>query len=262
MQPLLLTVLKFCHAGLNYGGGQSVAVSGETGALRFVCTRTDDLSPFVLFDIGANEGEYLNAAVATVGTYLTAYCFEPQSASFQKLRIRFSDDSRITLIQMAVGSDLQPVELFFESDGAVGATLHRDSISGQQRSEMVAQTTIDQFCKQERIEKIDLLKIDTEGHEMDVLHGAAGMIESGSIHAVQFEFGETFLHTQYHFIDVWALLSSRYAFYRILRRGLAEVHQYSPDLEIYKLANFLCVQKHQTQLQGRVARQEVFSGRR
>ena len=33
-------------------------------------------------------------------------------------------------------------------------------------------STIDEFCQKENIEKIDLLKIDTEGHEEHVLKGA------------------------------------------------------------------------------------------
>ena len=88
-----------------------------------------------------------------------------------------------------------------------------------------------------------MLKIDAEGHEMEVLLGARSMIEGGHIHSLQFEFGETFLQTPYHFRDLYDLLAPRYRIYRILRQGLAELPAYSPDLEVYKLANFLCVQK-------------------
>jgi len=82
---------------------------------------------------------------------------------------------------------------------------------------------------------------------MAVLLGASRMIESGGIAAIQFEFGDTFLHTPYHFTDIWQLLSPRYAFYRILRHGLFEIPRYAPDLEIYKTANFLCVLNEQAQ---------------
>jgi hypothetical protein len=59
----------------------------------------------------------------------------------------------------------------------------------------------------EDITQVDLLKIDTEGHEFDVLLGASGMVRTGAIAAVQFEFGETLLGTRYHFKDFWDLLS-------------------------------------------------------
>jgi hypothetical protein len=37
------------------------------------------------------------------------------------------------------------------------------------------------------------------------------------------------------------LLSPKFKMYRILRRGVFAVDGYAPDLEIYKIANFLCV---------------------
>jgi FkbM family methyltransferase len=244
-QPVFLWLLKLCHAGLNYGGGQSVAESGEIGALKFLSARGQRSAPFMVFDVGANDGDYLNAALATFGDRLKAWSFEPQSASFRKLSDRFGADLRIKLKQAAVGSETGAVQLFFSSEGETTASLHRDSVSGQAHSETVSLTTIDHICEEEQIAQIDLLKIDTEGHEMAVLLGASRMIESGAIAAIQFEFGDTFLHTPYHFTDIWQLLSPRYAFYRILRHGLVEVTRYAPDLEIYKTANFLCVRREQ-----------------
>jgi len=241
LQPALLGLLKLCHAGLNYGGGQSVGISGEIGALEFLKARRQDATSFVLFDVGANDGEYLNAALSIMGADLKAYSFEPQSASFQKLRTRLGSDPRVTLKQTALGSEVGSAELFFDRQGAVGASLHR--ISNQALSEMVSQSTVDQVCEMEHVAQIDLLKIDTEGHEMAVLEGASSMIESDRIAAIQFEFGETFLRTRYHFAAPWEMLSARYTIYRILRHGLAEISRYSPDLEIYKLANFLCVRR-------------------
>ena len=244
-QPFLLWLLKLCHAGLNYGGGQSVGDSGEIGALKFVSARSQRSAPFVLFDVGANDGDYLTAAQATVGDRLKAWSFEPQSVCFRMLREKFDADLRIRLKQAAVGSEAGSLDLFFSSEGETTASLHRDSIPGQVHSETVPVTTIDQVCDDEQVATIDLLKIDTEGHEMAVLQGASRMIESGGIAAIQFEFGDTFLHTPHHFTDIWQLLSSHYVFYRILRHGLVEIPRYVPDLEIYKTANFLCVRKEQ-----------------
>ena len=45
------------------------------------------------------------------------------------------------------------------------------------RSEIVNVTSIDSFCKKKNIDKIDLLKIDTEGHEAKVLKGANKMLK-------------------------------------------------------------------------------------
>lgn len=228
---------------MNYGGGQNVTESGEIYAIRFVAQTLGFPKPFTLFDIGANKGLYLETALKVLGQDITAYSFEPQSASFTKLQQKMSHLPTVHLTKAAVGKEPGHAQLQFEEDLDIGASLRWQTEKGMARTENVPVITIDQFCRQEDIRRIDLLKIDTEGYEMEVLLGAAKTIASGAIRSIQFEFGETFLTTPYHFLDLWELLSPRYVINRILRRGLVEIHDYSTDLEVYKLANFLCIQK-------------------
>ena len=149
----------------------------------------------------------------------------------------------VNLRHTAVGKEPGEGKLQFHSDLNTTASIQRQTEHGLALSETVPITTIDHFCDVEGIGRIDLLKIDTEGYEMEILLGASMMMKSGAIRAIQFEFGDTFLTTPYHFIDFWELLSPRYDMYRILRHGLVQLHRYSPDLEIYKIANFLCIRK-------------------
>jgi FkbM family methyltransferase len=248
-QPLLLRMLKLCHAGMNYGGGQSVYCSGEIGALEFLSENYLLSRPFLLFDVGANNGEYLHLVLRALGNrQLRAFSFEPQSASFEALRVKYGDDPRVELKKIALGSNEGTAEIFFTVNGETTASLVSQSLSdhskaGQSCSETVLLSTIDQICRENGIEHIDLLKIDTEGYELDVLRGASEMLKRGGISAIQFEFGDTFLHTPYHFIDFWEFLSPQYKMYRILRQGLTEVHRYTPDLDIYKIVNYLCIWK-------------------
>ena len=46
--------------------------------------------------------------------------------------------------------------------------------------------TLDEFCKKNNIEKIDYLKIDTEGSNFDVILGATEMIKNKKIKYIQF----------------------------------------------------------------------------
>jgi hypothetical protein len=47
--------------------------------------------------------------------------------------------------------------------------------------------TLDSFCEQRSIEKIDLLKVDVEGFEIEVFKGAKRMLENKNIQIIAFE---------------------------------------------------------------------------
>ncbi len=236
-----MQMLKLCHAGMNYGGGHSPADSGERNALALVRKSVDPSLGLTLFDIGANDGEYLKHALEILGDRAKIYAFEPQALCHERLCARFASESRVEPIKAALGSATGTVELFAKAAGESTASLHRSTIAGQAVSEIVQMTTVDEVCREKKIGRIDLLKIDTEGNDIDVIAGAAAMIEAGCIAFIQFEFGDPFLHTPFHFLNLWNRLSPRYTIHRILRHGLTEVRAYSADLEIYKVANFLCV---------------------
>ena len=115
---------------MNCGGGQSPYASGEIGALDFVLGIADSSRPFVLFDVGANDGEYLQAALHRIRSDLRAFSFEPQSASFDTLRVQFESDPRIHLRQVALGSEIGSAELFI-GQGESTSSLHLSQASGR-----------------------------------------------------------------------------------------------------------------------------------
>ncbi|HOB54388.1 MAG TPA: FkbM family methyltransferase, partial [Acidobacteriota bacterium] len=53
----------------------------------------------------------------------------------------------------------------------------------------VRMTTVSKFCQEMNINKIEILKIDTEGYDLEVLKGADDLLQSQSIDLVQTEVG-------------------------------------------------------------------------
>jgi len=239
-QPFFLKLLKLCHAALNYGGGQAVEDSGEIDAMRFL--RGSENSSWVVFDVGANNGQYLAQLLKIFPNGIKAYSFEPQAECFMRLTNRFGHDTRVHLENKALGSSVSSAVLSKKADGDLEASLC-SLTSGNSDQEIVEVDTLDRFCESKNIQHIDFLKIDTEGWDFNVLQGADTLLKQARIRAIQFEFGDVTLGSPYHFRDFWNLLADEYRIYRLLRHGMVEITGYSPDLEIYKIANFLCVIK-------------------
>lgn len=85
--------------------------------------------------------------------------------------------------------------------------------------EKVKLDTIDNYCQVNRIIP-DLLKIDVEGHEMDVLMGAMGTIKKISI--VQFEFGGCNIDTRTFFQNFWYFFKQNdFRVYRVKKMNLS-----------------------------------------
>src|SRR5664280_2711392 len=51
----------------------------------------------------------------------------------------------------------------------------------ESRSYLVKARSIDSYCQEAQIDHIDLLKLDTEGFELNVLKGACGLLRAGRI---------------------------------------------------------------------------------
>src|SRR5205085_11763068 len=97
-------------------------------------------------------------------------------------------------------------------------------------------STLDEFCGQENIDKIDLLKIDAEGHELEVLKGARRMIEQKKVNWIHFEFGEGNVFSRVFFKDYYDTLPG-YKFFRVTAKGLLPLGSYGPRHEIFFFQN-------------------------
>ena len=131
-----------------------------------------DVEPTVIFDIGANIGA---AAVYFAARYPRArvYCFEPLPENIELLRRNvepFGD--RITVVPMGLGESPGSFEYRRSDDPANfgGGTFHNVGCAPGNTIQLPV-TTLTTFCQNNRIDQIDVMKIDTEGAERSVLAG-------------------------------------------------------------------------------------------
>jgi FkbM family methyltransferase len=133
----------------------------------------------IVFDIGANIGSMtLNFARMVPGGRV--YAFEPTYYAFEKLKRNISLNpelaKRIRAVQLFVSDQSGPVHNIkayssWKVDGSKQKThpLHGGMI---RNAEGVPAITLDDFCIENQISRVDLVKIDTDGHELQVLTGA------------------------------------------------------------------------------------------
>ena len=240
LQPFFRSLLKLCHMGMNYGGGQDVKTSGEMTAMEIALNKAIRKQDLILFDVGAHHGEYSRHVLSATNSFSNIYCFEPSLNSFKQLCATFYDEKRVRCHNLAFGNNDHTLHLTSEREHGATARII-DGTKGV-RSEEIRVSTIDHFLEDQQIPVIDFLKIDTEGFEVPVLEGASQAIANNQIEMIQFEFGETFLPYGRSLQNVFDLLAPNYSIYRILRNGIVPI-TYSYDWEIYKISNFLCLKK-------------------
>lgn len=104
---------------------------------------------------------------------------------------------------------------------------------------------LDDYVQKNNIASIDFIKIDVEGFEYDVLHGAKNALKNGIIKNIQFEFGECNIDTKVFFKDLYNLLTEYgFSMYRILPSGyLYKINGYNEHLECFVCANYFCTKE-------------------
>ena len=160
-------------------------------------------------------------------------CFEPHPRSFQILQKTAQSDDLIAL-PLACGARSGNAKLFdfADRDGSKEATIYSDvfeqlHFGKPSLAHDVKVTTVDEFSDAHGIERIDLLKVDVEGAELDVLIGAQKLISELRINAIQFEFGQAYAVRRTRMRDFCDLLAG-YRLFRLLPRGLLPLGPYRP----------------------------------
>jgi FkbM family methyltransferase len=202
----------------------------------------------IFVDVGANVGDYSKEVIASYpGTQ--AFLFEPHPQTFQKLENE-SALKAARKFNIAFGEKLEKINFYDRSDisgGSSHASFYKEVISGIHNQNPVGfeveVKTLDSFCSDYNILKIDFLKIDTEGHELAVLKGAKNLIAQQKIQLIQFEFNEMNVVSRTYMRDFVELLSN-YQLHRVVPDGYFPLNNCVQDIEIFGFQNILAIPKN------------------
>jgi FkbM family methyltransferase len=149
--------------------------------------------PFdVMFDVGANTGQTALELVDRLKP-LKIHCFEPVTATFNKLASATAKYKQISCYKLAMSDTNGEAAIHLYEASVLASLCDRTPILSldnkwYQGTEIVATQTLDTFLELNSIKEIDILKIDTEGADHRVLLGAKNSLKSHRIKFIVFEF--------------------------------------------------------------------------
>lgn len=135
-----------------------------------------------VFDVGANRGDWAIECLEMFGD-CEVYCFEPLEEAYRLLANRVRCYQGLHAIKCALGSS-QGEQTLMVNENAEMATLRPSQTRGVINRRTIEVETLDGLMHSQddlRGRVVDLLKIDTEGYEIEVLKGAVSSMKEGRI---------------------------------------------------------------------------------
>lgn len=239
--------------GMHFGRGSTPQTSGEEWVLKRIKPYIFNLAknnPAVIFDAGANIGQYCSLLLDTYKdekNKLLIYSFEPSKKEFEELLENTKRFPMVKACNYGLSEKAETKVLYNHLEHSVFGSLYNRNLKHLEmnldNTQQVKLVTIDEFCETNKIDKIDLLKLDIEGHEFAALKGAQRMINNGKINFIQFEFGGANIDSRTFVQDIYYLLENKYDIYRIVKNGLVKLKKYREIDEVFLTINYLAVSK-------------------
>ena len=177
----------------------NLGINGETEVMR----RLANLGLETLIDVGCHVGVWTDMALAQVPK-ATVHAFEADPTLSARLVDKYRQDPRVIVNESGMSDVTGTRELFVDAD-------HRDVSSMIHVPDSgligVAVPVVrgDEYCRTNGIDRIDYLKIDTEGFDFNIVTGFDSMLGE-QIAAIQFEYNEWNVKSRRLLIDFYELL--------------------------------------------------------
>jgi FkbM family methyltransferase len=221
-----------------------MASNGERLVQRMVLETTTPRE-ITAFDVGAHVGDWTASLLALAdrfGFEVRVHAFEPSRIAFERLKQRFGQRSagRVRAVHAALSDRAGAGILHMVGDFALSNSLYPPLHGEPVDAEEVPLITLDGYCSSEGIDRIDLVKIDAEGHDLAILSGAGALLSSRRIEVVQFEYNYRWIAARAFLRDAFELLAGfGYRVGKVTPSGIEFYGRWDPELETYREGNYL-----------------------
>jgi FkbM family methyltransferase len=160
--------LKRWHFRRQIKAGTFIADEPEIDAISRIVRPGD-----VVIDVGANVGAYALHMAKCVGPQGRVICFEPMLETFSHLCavVKHEEAYNVTLLNVAASDTHGFAMMDLPNYDSGHSNYYRASISNEGKYRVIC-APIDSFT----LPTVRLIKVDAEGHDLNVLKGAAKLI--------------------------------------------------------------------------------------
>ena len=133
-----------------------------------------------VLDIGAHNGFYTLVASQAVGTAGHVYSFEPSPRERAALlkHLRLNRCANVTPQDFALGEENTESNLYVANGRATGCNSLKPPVVKYQTSPTpVRVRRLDDWLNEQKLDRVDFIKLDVEGGELGVLKGAKHLLE-------------------------------------------------------------------------------------
>ncbi len=205
----------------------------------------------IVFDVGANVGDWSRELLDMVngcpgGVPVELHLFEPVPATHKVLVGRISgrgSTAKLHFRKQALSS-AEGIENMFVRGTTGTNSLHPDTTLNDASAISIAKTTVYRYCEEYAIATIQLMKCDTEGHDVEVIQGALPLFREGRIRVMQFEYNHRWVFSRHYLKDVFDAFEGLP--YRVgkIRDGSVDLYSdWHPEMERFFEANYLVIHR-------------------
>ena len=132
-----------------------------------------------IIDIGSNIGYYAILESRLVGKSGKIFSIEPSPTNFELLKenLELQNEKNFELYNLAIGDKNEEIEFLISKKSNWSKIKGKTDIVGENEVIKVSSKTLDEFCEQNKIENIDLIRMDVEGYEFNIINGAEKILK-------------------------------------------------------------------------------------
>ena len=201
----------------------------------------------IALDVGSHKGETINYFLK-ITKIKKIYCFEPQEEIFALLKRKYSANKKIILNNIALSNNAKKKK-FYINKLSLTSSFSKINTSSfwfkikkkilnnnktYEKKKIIKTVKLDIYVRKNNIKKIDLLKLDTEGHELKILMGSKNLLKKNLVKYLLIEINNSKMYKNYDKKKIFNFLKKNN--FVLVKKFKFPFHPFTDSL--YKNSNF------------------------